>query len=96
MPQTRSAAKRLRQNKKRQDRNRAVKQMVKTHCRRVLKARQSGDMSLVDSEFRLAVKKIDQAAAKGVIHKNKAARLKSRLAERIVSQKSGATSPTKG
>ncbi len=83
MPNTKSAAKRLRQNIKRRARNRAVKHMVKTHCRRVLAAIQERDPVRAREEFRLAVKKIDQAAAKGVIHKNKAARLKSRLAQRL-------------
>jgi small subunit ribosomal protein S20 len=57
--------------------------MVKTHCKRVLAAIQAGDLERAREEFRLAAKKIDQAAAKGVIHKNKAARLKSRLAQRL-------------
>jgi len=57
--------------------------MVKTHCKRVLAAVQAGNRDQAREEFRLAVKKIDQAAAKGVIHKNKAAGLKSRLAQRL-------------
>lgn len=83
MPNTKSAAKRLRQNVKRRGRNRAVKHTIKTHCKRVLKALAEGNAELAKAEFRLATKKIDQAAAKGVIHKNKAARLKSRLAQRL-------------
>jgi len=57
--------------------------MVKTHCKWVLAAVRAGNRDQAREEFRLAVKKIDQAAAKGVIHKNKAARLKSRLAQRL-------------
>ncbi len=57
--------------------------MIKTHCKRVLKALSAGNVELAKEEFRVATKKIDQAAAKGVIHKNKAARLKSRLAQRL-------------
>lgn len=83
MPNTKSAAKRLRQNIRRRARNRAIKHMVKTHCKRVLNAIAAGNADLAQAEFRLASKKIDQAAAKGVIHKNKAARLKSRLAQRL-------------
>ncbi|MCS7237989.1 MAG: 30S ribosomal protein S20 [Thermoguttaceae bacterium] len=83
MPNTKSAAKRLRQNVRRRARNRAVKHTIKTHYKRVLKAIAAGDAQLAGEEFRLATKKIDQAAAKGVIHKNKAARLKSRLAQRL-------------
>jgi small subunit ribosomal protein S20 len=93
MPNTKSAAKRLRQNIKRRARNRAVKHTVKTHYKRVLAAIQKGDLQLAQEEFRLAVKKIDQAAAKGVIHKNKAARLKSRLAQKLSQASSPVTKP---
>ncbi|MCS7303539.1 MAG: 30S ribosomal protein S20 [Thermoguttaceae bacterium] len=83
MPHTKSAKKRLRQNLKRRARNRAVKSALKTQIRKVREAIQAGDLSKAEAEFRLAAKKADQAAAKRIIHPNKAARIKSRLAAKI-------------
>jgi small subunit ribosomal protein S20 len=63
-------------NAKRAARNKAVKSELKT---RVKTATQSiGDDSNAD-DVRLAIKRLDKAAAKGVIHPNQAARRKSRL-----------------
>ncbi len=83
MPHTKSAKKRLRQNLKRRARNRAVKSALKTQIRKVREAIQAGDLGKAEAEFRLAAKKADQAAAKRIIHPNKAARIKSRLAAKI-------------
>lgn len=83
MPNTKSAAKRLRQNIKRRLRNRSVKRAVKTQCHKVVAAIEQGDAERAWAEFRLAVKKLDQAAAKGVIHRNAAARHKARLASKM-------------
>jgi small subunit ribosomal protein S20 len=69
---SRSALKRLRQTVKRTLRNRAVKSRVKTL---VKKARATRD----PEALRAAVKAIDKAAAKGILHRNTAARKKSRL-----------------
>jgi small subunit ribosomal protein S20 len=76
MPNTKSAEKRLRQNRKRYMRNRAIRSMVKTYTKRVLLAK-----SLEEARKALfeAVRIIDKAASKGVIHKNTASRKKSRL-----------------
>jgi small subunit ribosomal protein S20 len=69
----------MRQTLKRTARNRRVKSIVKTATRRFEEAIQSGDRELAQSRLIAAIRKIDQAAAKGVIHKNNAARKKSRL-----------------
>lgn len=79
MPVTRSAEKRMRQTITRTARNRRVKSMVKTATRRFEEALQSGDHELARNRLIAAIRRIDQAAAKGVIHKNNAARKKSRL-----------------
>ncbi len=79
MPNSRSAAKRLRQRKGRTLRNRMVKTSLKTQTKKVLKALDGGDVVAAETEFRTAAKKLDQAGAKGVIHPNSAARKKSRL-----------------
>ncbi len=83
MPNTKSAKKRLRQNIKRRLRNRMIKSAVKTQMRKVRRAVAEGDVDRAEAEFRLACKKLDKAAAKRVIHPNKAARHKSRLSELI-------------
>src|SRR5262245_61528216 len=80
MPHTRSAKKNLRKNEKRRLRNRAAKPTVKTYIKRVLAAGAEGNAEKLKQEFILAVKKIDKAAAKRVIHPNMAARKKSQLA----------------
>ena len=79
MPNTTSAKKRLRQNEKRRLRNRVVKQSLKTQLRKVREAVTAGDLDKANQELRLVTKKLDQAAAKKVIHPNRASRTKSRL-----------------
>jgi small subunit ribosomal protein S20 len=65
-------------NAKAQERNKSVRSEIK---RRIKTAAQSGD----DEAIRQAVKRIDSAASKGVIHKNAAARKKSRLMKKLAS-----------
>jgi small subunit ribosomal protein S20 len=76
-----SQIKRNRQTVKRQARNKAVRSELRTRTRRAIAALEEGGE---DSEeaLRLAVKRIDKAAAKGVIHKNQAANRKARLMRR--------------
>ena len=83
MPNSRSAAKRLRQNKTRAQRNKSIKSAMKTQVKKVLTAAKAGDIEKAESEFRLAAKKLDRAGARRVIHPNKAARKKSRLQNAI-------------
>jgi small subunit ribosomal protein S20 len=83
MPNSPSAKKRQRTNEERRIRNRAVKHGVKTQVKKVIAAVAAGKSADGEAEMRLAMKKLDQAAAKGVIHKNAAARTKSRLAARL-------------
>ena len=79
-----SQIKRNRQNEKRRQRNKAVRADVKTRVKRAVDAADAGAESAADA-VRIAMKRIDKAAAKGVIHKNEAARRKSRLAKRLSS-----------
>ncbi len=79
MPTTSSAKKRQRQNIKRRASNRADKSVLKTQVRKVNAAAETGDATAAAGEFIIATKKLDKAAAKGVIHKNAASRKKSRL-----------------
>jgi small subunit ribosomal protein S20 len=75
-----SQKKRIRTNAKAADRNRAVKSELKS---RVKKARSSAGTDSNAEDVRLAVKRIDMASAKGIIHKNTAARRKSRLMKKV-------------
>ncbi len=58
---------------------------MRTAVRRVREAVEAGDSGLAQEKYRLATKKLDQAAAKNVIHKNAAARTKSRLSKLVKS-----------
>jgi small subunit ribosomal protein S20 len=71
-----SQIKRIGQNERRRERNKAVRSELKT---RVKNAVTSQD----EAAIRLALKRIDKAASQGVIHKNQAARRKSRLMHQL-------------
>lgn len=77
MANIKSQKKRILTNAKRAERNKAVKSELKTRVKTAAAAPES------DEALRLAVKRLDMAAAKGVIHKNQAARRKSRLMKQI-------------
>ena len=83
MPNSAGAKKRLRQNKVRNLRNRATKSRVRGLVKQVRTAIASGDVEASTQALQVATKKLDQAAAKNVIHANKAARTKSRLSKAI-------------
>jgi len=87
MPNTKSAAKRLRQNQAHRARNRSIKSAVRTQMRNVREAVQAGDVDKAEEQFRLTAQALDKAAGKNVIHRNTAARLKSRLQSRIKTAK---------
>ena len=71
--------KRARQAEKRRNHNASMRSMVRTYLKRVIAAISSGDASAAQAAYNDAVPIIDRMADKGVIHKNKAARHKSRL-----------------
>ena len=79
MPNTANAKKALRQNEKRRLRNRAARSALRTSLKKCRTLATTGPVEEAREAFRMACKKLDQAAAKNLIHKNKAARLKSRL-----------------
>lgn len=83
MPNTLSAKKRLRQNQTRRTRNRAARSALHTQVRKVRAAVADQDVKQCQAEFLLAVKKLDRAASKNLIHANAAARIKSRLSKAI-------------
>lgn len=90
MPHTRSARKQLRKSEKRRLDNRAVKKTIKTQIKKVLTAADSESVDQLRKEFVVAVRKLDKAAAKRVVHPNLAARKKSQLA-RLLHQKETAS-----
>ena len=80
MANIKSQKKRILTNAKAAERNKAVKSELKTRTKNAVKAVGSEDG---DEALRLAVKRLDMPAAKGVIHKNQAARRKSRLMKKV-------------
>ena len=68
---------------KRRLRNSAVKSRMKTAIGKTKKAVASGDIELAQKEMIKAISSIDKAVSKGVIHRNKGARLKSQLTRKL-------------
>ena len=83
MPNIASAKKRLRQNIATRERNRSSRSFVRNRCKNVIKAVQAGSVGDADKLFREAVKALDQASSKRIVHRNAAARKKSRLSAMI-------------
>ena len=78
-----SAKKRVRQNLKRRARNRARKTQVREEGKLVLAAIAKGDAAAAQEQFRKFSQRVDRVAAKGTLHKNTAARRRSRMAKRL-------------
>jgi len=76
-----SQIKRVKTNQKATERNRAVKSEIKTTVRQAREAIKSGDKDKAAAAVKLASKKLDTAASKGVLHKNQAANRKSAIAK---------------
>lgn len=97
MPHSASAKKRHKQNLRNRDRNRAAKSELKAHVRKVLSAIDAGDATMAREALQLLASKADKAAAAKKIHRNKAARIKSRLSARMLAASKGvAAAPGKG
>jgi small subunit ribosomal protein S20 len=77
------AAKRARQAEKRRQHNASRRSMMRSEIKKVIHAIQAGDKAAAETAFRSAAPMLDSLATKGLIHKNKAARHKSRLNARI-------------
>ncbi len=75
--------KRAKQGKKRRNHNASLRSMVRTYIKKVVAAINAGDKTAAAEAYKHAVPVIDRMADKGIIHKNKAARHKSRLNEQI-------------
>jgi len=79
LPKTKSAKKELRKAEKRRLRNRYYRSRARTYIKRVRRLIAEGRIEEAREVARLAVSALDKAAEKGIIHKNNAARRKSRL-----------------
>ncbi len=79
MANTKSAIKRIRSNERKHKRNRMVITRTRTALTTARASIDEGDATAAREATRLAIKQLDKAAEKGVIHKNAAARRKSRL-----------------
>ena len=77
------ARKRARQAEKRRRNNASQRSMMRTYMKKVLNAIEAGDKGLAETAYKEAIPVIDSSARKGFIHKNKAARHKTRLNEQI-------------
>ncbi|HEX9029618.1 MAG TPA: 30S ribosomal protein S20 [Anaerolineales bacterium] len=83
MANIKSAIKRNKQNEKRRVRNRVVRGRARTFVKKALTGIEEGNLEEARQATQVAISALDKAAQKGVIHKNNAARRKSRLMHRL-------------
>ena len=83
MANIKSAKKRARQAEKRRRHNAGLRSMVRTYIKKVILAIDAGNKENAQKAYQEAVPVIDRMVSKGIIHKNKAARHKSRLSDHI-------------
>ena len=87
MANTKQAKKRVLQNEEQRLRNRSHRSSMRTAIKKVLSAVATGSVDEAQTTFRQTQGVIDSMVNKGIIHKNKAARHKSRLSARILALK---------
>ncbi len=83
MPSSRSSKKSLRKSIARRESNRRIKSTMRTSLRRVREAVTAGDATLAGQHLLAATVQLDTAAKKHIIHRNEAARRKSRLSAAV-------------
>ena len=83
MPNIKSAKKRVLVNQNKAMQNKMFRTQLKTDIKKYQAAIAAGDTALAQETYKAAVKKIDQAAARGIIHKNAAARKKSQFTKAL-------------
>jgi small subunit ribosomal protein S20 len=88
---TQSAIKRVRSNQRKQQRNRIVVSRTRTALTAARASLEGTDVAAAREAARVAIKQLDKAAEKGVIHKNAASRRKSRLMKRLNAMATQAT-----
>ena len=87
MPNIKSAKKRVKVSETKAAQNKALKSALKTAMKKYEVAVASGNMEVAETTYRATVKRIDQAVAHGLLHKNNAARKKSRFTKMLNSAK---------
>lgn len=87
MAHTISGLKNIRRNENRRVRNKAAKSRLRGQMRKVLTAIVKKDKATSNTELKVAYKLLDRAASSKVIHRNAAARYKSRLGEKVAALK---------
>ena len=87
MANIKSAKKRAKQTVVRNARNNSHRSMLRTAVKRILNAIEGNDVVAAEAAYKVAVPILDRYSARGLIHKNKAARHKSRINTRIKAMK---------
>ncbi len=90
MPNSRSAAKRMRSDEKKRERNRSVKSRLKTLEKTLLNTLEQDGAEKAAEALKTITSALDKAVKNGVIHPSKASRKKSRLCCRVAKAKAGA------
>lgn len=83
MANSAGSKKRARQAEKRRQHNASLRSMARTYMKKVIAAINSGDKAAAEAAFKTAQPVMDSSVTKGIFHKNKIARTKSRLTARI-------------
>lgn len=83
MPISHAAMKQLRKDKVRNARNASIKSDLRTAAKRLLEAIKSNQVEAARAQLQAVIKKYDMAASKGIIHRNTAARSKSRYTKEL-------------
>lgn len=83
MPNMKNAKKAVRQNPKKKELNNNFKASMNTAIKNVEKAVAANDKEKASDNLKVAIKRIDKAASKGIVHKNYVARNKSRLTKKV-------------
>jgi len=83
LPNTKSAIKRVRSSERRRLRNRWFRTQARTYIKRARAEIEAGELEKAKASVAAAVRALDKAAQKGVIHRNNAARRKSRIIQNL-------------
>ncbi|WP_151705159.1 MULTISPECIES: 30S ribosomal protein S20 [Nitrincola] len=83
MANSAGSRKRARQAEKRRQQNASLRSMARTYLKKIIKAIDAGDQAAAQDAFKVAQPILDSSVSKGIFHKNKMARHKSRLTAKI-------------
>ena len=83
MPNIKGAIKRVRGNSKKKDVNTIVRSSMATAIKKFERAVKENDKATASTQLNVALQRIDKAVNSNIVHKNKAARLKSRLTKKL-------------